>query len=63
MTNRREFIKNFLIAGGAAAVTHGLLGGTSAAEVLAHPFWSGSATEMAWGISRAWRLSWTISLD
>ena len=48
MTNRREFIKNFLIAGGAAAVTHGLLAGTSAAEVLAHPFWSGSATEMAW---------------
>ena len=48
MTNRREFIKNFLIAGGAAAVTHGLLSGTSAAEVLVHPLWSDSATELAW---------------
>jgi len=47
MNNRREFIKNFLIVGG-AAVTHRLLSGASAAEVLAHALWSDSATELAW---------------
>ena len=47
MTNRREFIKNFLIVGG-AAVTHRLLSRTSAAEVLAHALWPGSATDLAW---------------
>jgi len=47
MNNRREFIKNFLIVGG-AAVTHSLLSGASDAEVLAHALWSDSATELAW---------------
>src|SRR5258706_14886781 len=47
MTNRREFIKNFLIVGG-AAVTHRLLSGTSAAEVLAHALSSSSETDLAW---------------
>jgi polygalacturonase len=47
MTDRREFIKGFLIAGGAAVIP-GLLSGVSTAEVLAHGLWSSPASDPAW---------------